>query len=52
MEEGEQKNNFFPYMVNPDIDILLPKRKENILSNKLCVFKKKITNKNDKKIQY
>ena len=42
MEEGEQKNNFFPYMVNPDIDILLPKEKRTSFQTSFAYLRKKL----------
>jgi hypothetical protein len=42
MEEGEQKNNFFPYIVNPDIDILLPKEKRTSFQTSFGYLRKKL----------
>ena len=42
MEEGEQKNNFFPYIVNPDIDILLPKEKRTSFQKSFAYLRKKL----------
>ena len=42
MEEGEQKNNFFPYTINPDIDILLPKEKRTSFQTSFAYLRKKL----------
>ena len=42
MEEGEQNSNFFPYKVNPDIDVLLPKEKRTSFQKSFAYLRKKL----------
>ena len=42
MEEKEQKNNFFPYKINPDIDALIPKEKRTSFQQSFAYLRKKL----------
>ena len=42
MEEGEKNNNFFPYTINSDIDILLPKEKRISFQTSFAYLRKKL----------
>ena len=42
MEEIEQKNNSFPYKINPDIDILLPKEMRTSFQKSFAYLRKKL----------
>jgi len=42
MEEKEQKSNFFPYKINPDIDALIPKEKRTSFQQSFSYLRKKL----------
>ena len=42
MVEGEQNSNCFPYMVNPDIDVFLPKERRTSFQKSFAYLRKKL----------
>ena len=42
MEERKEKNNFFPYKINPDIEVLLPKEKRTSFQKSFAYLRKKL----------
>ena len=42
MVEGEQNSNCFPYMVNPDIDVFLPKERRTSFQKSFSYLRKKL----------